>query len=103
MAQVVAPGKDGTSEQRAAQTLEGKGKLRNLAAAITAGTKLAPGRQAAADPEDGREVVKLALDLTDDAGKTFKDAAALEIFKFEDGWRVDDFDRWGGNWPRHVR
>ena len=100
MAQVVAPGKEGTAEHRVAQTLDGKGKLRSLAAALRDGVRLAPGREVPSRPEDGREVVKILLDLTDADGTNYADAAALEVFKFEDGWRVDDFDRTGGNWPK---
>jgi hypothetical protein len=100
LAGVLAPGKDGTAEERVAQTLGGKGKLRSLDAALRQGIQLAPGVEVRSKPEDGREVVKVALDLTDARGVTHEAAAALEVFKFDDGWRVDDFDRTGGNWPR---
>ena len=96
LAQVIAPSKAGSAEVRATQTLAGKGKLGPLNTLIREGASFTTAGEHVATPEDGREVVRLLLDMTDKRGKVRGTVGGLEIFRFEDGWRVDDFDfNWG--------
>ena len=96
LCEVIAPSKAGNAEERARQTLDGKGKLGGLNALIREGASFTIAGERASKPEDGHEVMRIILDMKDKHGKDRKNIAALEIFQFEDGWRVDDFDRaWG--------
>ena len=89
--QVVAP--------RARGALDGKGKLKGLAAAVGQGVTLKRGAERPGPTEDGRQVVVVSLDRIDGSGGTQATAARLNVMKFDDGWRVEDFDQ-AGPWPK---
>lgn len=91
LARVIAPGEDGSAEERAKLTLQGKGSLRGIAGAVKKGEKIWAGKVESGPAGEGPQIARVHLLRKGKRGDD-RSAGSLEVVKGEDGWRVNDWD-----------